>query len=784
MIRRKMFRNLSALLASVMIVTSPGVAVMAAETDTEQGGIVIETDEETAITSDEETAFETDTEEISEPETASEESYPETGKNELVDEATNFTFELKDDGTAEITGYNHIGSSSDGIGNLNIPGTVKLERNGTMETVVVTEIAPYAFQSNTFFTGSLTIPDSVTMINAYAFDGCVNLTGSLIIPDSVTYIGFYAFRECYGMDGQLYIGKNVTDISGQAFFGCKKLKGDITIPAKVERIGDSAFQGCTGFTGHLTFEGEIFEIGKNAFSGLNITGGLTFPGHVGNILERAFYECKQLNGPLVFSEGVGFIGNYAFAYCEGLTGNVYFDNVTIKDNSFKSCKNLGPILTLGKSAYWDDSMGMYSHSFLYCSGIKKVVNGSTTSYTLSSLKSDSSKDGSHSWKDAAGNTIFTIANGTAYRDDYDPSEEKPAEEDEEEYYSITMMEGAEAYDSDDYWTDCAKEGDVITVQWLYEGEDLEFVRWETKNKGVKFEDPYDEETTFIMPAEDVVINFVEKKAGADEPDPEPAKCPPVVVKQKINLYDKEYFGGTFNKNHGWVVEPKQAASVSKGILTAKKAGEVTITRRLKVDGKFDEKYDEKITIMIYMPAYQKDAKGKDIKTTTIYRMFDTVKSDDMISCGESGPRPTKYECSDKKGKNFVMIDEDTGEIQVIGNGSCKITLYYGDIDRKYATKYPYTIKAVIPTIKASVTVNEGKKKDISISKVQKGLTPQWRALDYDPDAEEPVTASSAIEIVSISKNSMKCTIKGIKKGETNLVAYVDGISYICEVTVK
>lgn len=77
-------------------------------------------------------------------------------------------------------------------GNLNIPESVKYNGN----TYTVTGIASSAFFGCSGFTGTLTIPESITYIDNYVFCDCTGLTGPLTIPESVTSIGVRAFSSC------------------------------------------------------------------------------------------------------------------------------------------------------------------------------------------------------------------------------------------------------------------------------------------------------------------------------------------------------------------------------------------------------------------------------------------------------------------------------------------------------------------------------------------------------------------------------------------------------------
>ena len=139
----------------------------------------------------------------------------------------------------------------------------------------VERIPAYMF-GNAGFTGSLTIPNTVTTLGNYAFYGCSGFTGSLTIPNSVTTIGNGAFYGCSGFTGSLTIGNSVTAIGGNefefegVFQGCNGFTGSLTIPNSVTKIGKYAFQDCTGFTDGLTIGNSVTTIGSYAFS--NCTG--------------------------------------------------------------------------------------------------------------------------------------------------------------------------------------------------------------------------------------------------------------------------------------------------------------------------------------------------------------------------------------------------------------------------------------------------------------------------------------------------------------------------------
>ncbi len=770
------------------------------------------------------------------------------GEGGYLDKDTDYAFMVSEDNTAIIIGYMGRRDADIDLGDLNIPGTVTESESGDVYTVTaigdgafendrrftgtltipgsVTSIGARAFKNCTKITGNLTIPDSVTSVGDSAFYDCIGLNGtltisdsltgiedwtfyncysligSLTIPDSVTYVGMSAFCSCIALNGTLTIGKNVTAIGNGAFTGCRGLYGDIVIPDKVRTIGTDAFSMCEGFDGTVTFGKSLESIGAGAFKSLGIKGGLKFPGTLQSIGEEAFSKCKHLDGELVLSRNLTYIGKEAFWYCENLTGNIILisraKELTVGANAFEHCDWLGPTLALDSYVDWNNDSSFFYQSFMYCGGLKRVINRTNKELYLPALKAEKAEG--HTWKDASnptGSAIFSITNGTAIRDDYDPSKDiaDPWKDDPagDDTYSITMMDGSAAFVGDDeYSSDSAKAGDRITIQWLYEGEDKEFVRWETQNKGVTLADPYNWETTFVMPAENVTITYVEKKKG--EPDPDPNPDPEhkvgvnVVVKQKVDLSTKQYFGVSFDRTDKWKVEPKGSGSVSKGIFTAKKAGKVTVTR---MDSHKTVLGTIEFTIEAPVIDYPVNPKnGRKLTAKTFYRINEEIDVSALISTA-SGLEPVKYECSDKNGIKYAFNDK-TATLTVLKTGSCKINVYYNCGDNaRYAAKYTINIKSVLPKLAANKKIKSGKSAAVAITKVQPGTKVSWKlGVPGEQEGEWNVTSDFEIAEVTETANGSKCKVnaKGDKGAEAVLIAQVgeedDFDTYTCSLTIK
>ncbi|MBQ2045835.1 MAG: leucine-rich repeat domain-containing protein, partial [Muribaculaceae bacterium] len=184
----------------------------------------------------------------------------------------------------------------------------------TAKTVEVTYKGSYYTSYYNEYTGSVTIPSSVT------YSGTTY---------SVTSIGYGAFYRCSGLTS-LTIGNSVTLIGWKAFEDCTVLT-EVTIPNSVTLIGNNAFYGCRGLTEvnisdlstwcKIDFgnydANPLYYAKKFKLNGIEITD-LVIPNDVTEIKNYAFYNCSGLTS-ITIPNSVISIGNYAFYNCSGLT---------------------------------------------------------------------------------------------------------------------------------------------------------------------------------------------------------------------------------------------------------------------------------------------------------------------------------------------------------------------------------------------------------------------------------------------------------------------------------
>ena len=191
-----------------------------------------------------------------------------TGKESVIsvkaETRDDYSYELKEDGSYTITGYN--GSENEVV----IPNKI----NGKK----VTSIGDSAFEGCSNLT-SITIPKGVTSIGDWAFYGCSNLT-SVTIPKGVTSIGRGAFDDTKWLENEQK--KNALVIVNNILIDGSTANGKVTIPKGVTSIGDGAFYKCRNLTS-ITIPKGVTSIGNWAFDGCS---NLTIYGEENSVVER------------------------------------------------------------------------------------------------------------------------------------------------------------------------------------------------------------------------------------------------------------------------------------------------------------------------------------------------------------------------------------------------------------------------------------------------------------------------------------------------------------------
>ncbi len=300
-----------------------------------------------------------------------------------------YTYDLLEDGTAQITQYAGTG------GNVEVPGT--------LDGVPVSAIGDYAF-SWAEGIRSLTFPDGLERIGNWAFVNCTGLEEA-VIPDSVKHIGDGAFTGCenlagvtFGMglvslgsnpfaatpklltlvaapdhpalavrDGALIlmpesrlvsypaglkgtgftVPEGISEIAEGAFYGAGWLKS-IILPENLVLIGDNAFTNCAALT-ELDIPASVSSIGSGAFMGCERLAGIVIPGGVTRLGDEVFSSCSRLKD-VTLPEGLTVIGGAAFAFCESLRSlQIPLAVASIGRDAFIGCEKL--TLTLARGSF-------------------------------------------------------------------------------------------------------------------------------------------------------------------------------------------------------------------------------------------------------------------------------------------------------------------------------------------------------------------------------------------------------------------------------------------------
>lgn len=291
--------------------------------------------------------------------------------------------------------------------------------NGYVEGYLVyaDETKRELIQCSTLASGTIVIPNSVTIIAERVFDKCKNIT-SIVIPEGVTSIGEYAFCMCSSLT-EITLPSSLVTIGDAAFSTCTNLS-QINIPDGVESIGWAVFRDCsslpvendlryadtylveavdktqatytiregTKWIGaeafmfcanltNITIPNGVIGIGRSAFNQCKKLASVTIPNSVKSIEYGVFRYCSELSEIFIPSSVVAIRGN-AFIECTGLTslkvdeGNSIYDS---RDNCNAIIETATNTLISGcqKSIIPSSVTKIGDYAFAYCSGLSSVT---------------------------------------------------------------------------------------------------------------------------------------------------------------------------------------------------------------------------------------------------------------------------------------------------------------------------------------------------------------------------------------------------------------------------
>lgn len=222
-------------------------------------------------------------------------------------------------------------------------------------------------------------PDDTNEKNGWLGD-CPNLT-TLHIGENVVNLPGFLFAYC-NFTGTLTIPNTVTYIGWKTFYHCQDFSGRLTIPESVTAIGRDAFAYCTGFTelyfNAINFEGEggSYNPPENVFFG-NCTSltTLVIGENVQSIGPHSFVSCHFTNH-VIIPNSVTNIGYDAFTNCTGITEVTIGEGVASLGTAFKNCTSLATIhYNAINCAEFHANYNEVNYTFTNCDALRTLTIG-------------------------------------------------------------------------------------------------------------------------------------------------------------------------------------------------------------------------------------------------------------------------------------------------------------------------------------------------------------------------------------------------------------------------
>lgn len=208
-----------------------------------------------------------------------------------------------------------------------------------------------------------------------------------VISDSIDVTGYIGIDTAITVPAKIN-GKTVYSVSGLRDNRSKSRVTSVTLSSGIKAIGEGLFSNYTALT-RVGLPETLVTIGSNAFFGCTALTGITIPSSVTTIGESAFMNCTALSSadltsraselPAKLFDGctklttvtlplyITNIGASAFNNCSSLTTIVIPDGVkTIGANAFANCAKLANVNLPAELKTIDEA------AFMGCSSLKSV----------------------------------------------------------------------------------------------------------------------------------------------------------------------------------------------------------------------------------------------------------------------------------------------------------------------------------------------------------------------------------------------------------------------------
>lgn len=237
-----------------------------------------------------------------------------------------------------------------------------LDETGTLTIPEGVTIIGSSVCKNLINLKSLKMPDSVTRILDNAFSNCKNLE-TIELSRNLTVIGREAFNDCYSLK-RIEIPDSVTTIEAYAFGSCDSLE-EVKLSKELKEIAPFLFDHCESLK-RIEIGEKVQKIGSFAFNICPNLESVTLPESLEEIEMYAFSGCKRLKN-INFPEDLKSIGDSSFSGCNSLKFIKLNENLeTIDISAFSWCINLERLHLPSKLKFMD------VESFGSCNKIKEI----------------------------------------------------------------------------------------------------------------------------------------------------------------------------------------------------------------------------------------------------------------------------------------------------------------------------------------------------------------------------------------------------------------------------